>query len=241
MGGSVAVGYDGEPKPEPEWNIKTDVPAAKAVFASGIPLAVVPLDATASVKLDKDRRDQLFAAHTPLTFQVQNLYELWDKATPTLFDPVAVAAAFDERFLTFEDLHLEVDDNGMTVPKEGKPNARVATAIKADEFLDWYVERVRAVGKEALPEPPKNPSKLVEPGGFPTRVHAFEDYETDIEKRWWMCGKAGDEGRAGENGAGLPGGADAGLRRPAGQHRRPCTGRSSSTRSPARRWARTPG
>jgi inosine-uridine nucleoside N-ribohydrolase len=189
MGGSIAVGYDGGPKPEPEWNIKTDVPAAKAVFASGIPLTVVPLDATVTVKLDQDRRDRLFAAHTPLTFQVQNLYELWDKATPTLFDPVAVAGAFDERFLTFQDMHLTVGDEGMTVPKERKPNARVATAVKADEFLHWYVERVRGVGKEALPEPPKNPVRLVEPGGFPARVHVFEDYETDVEKRWWMCGK----------------------------------------------------
>src|SRR5262249_26722431 len=125
----------------------------------------------------------------PLTFQVQNLYELWDKTTPTLFDPVAVAATFDERFLTFSDLHLTVGDDGMTVPKDGKPNAHVATAIDGDGFLDWYVERVRSVGKEALPEPPKNPAKPVEPGAFPSKVHAVEDYETDIEKRWWMCGK----------------------------------------------------
>src|SRR5262245_20371160 len=36
MGGSIAVGYDGKPKPEPEWNIKTDVVAAKAVLHSGL-------------------------------------------------------------------------------------------------------------------------------------------------------------------------------------------------------------
>src|SRR5262245_30088424 len=53
MGGSVAVGYDGVAKPEPEWNIKCDIPAAKAVFASGLPLTVIPLDATATTKVDK--------------------------------------------------------------------------------------------------------------------------------------------------------------------------------------------
>jgi inosine-uridine nucleoside N-ribohydrolase len=189
MGGSIAVGYDAEAKPEPEWNIKTDVAAAKAVFASGIPLTVVPLDATVSVKLDADQRERLFSAHTPLTFQVQNLYELWGKATPTLFDPVAVAAAFDPQFLTFKNMRLTVTDDGMTVAEAGKLNATVATAIKADEFLDWYVERVRSVGKETFPEPPKNPAKLIEPGGFPSKVHAVEDFETNIEKRWWMCGK----------------------------------------------------
>ena len=44
-------------------------------------------------------------------------------------------------------------------------------------------------GKESLPLPPKNLSKLLEPSLFPVRVHAFEDYDTNIENRWWMCGK----------------------------------------------------
>jgi inosine-uridine nucleoside N-ribohydrolase len=48
MGGAIRTGYSGQPPAEPEWNIKTDVDAAKAVFASGIPLLVVPLDAKAS-------------------------------------------------------------------------------------------------------------------------------------------------------------------------------------------------
>lgn len=189
MGGSVAVGYDGLSKPEPEWNIKTDVPAAKAVFASGLPLTVVPLDATATVKLGRAGRERLFAAGTPLTYQVQNLYELWERDTPILFDPVAVAAAFDHRFVTFQDLRLDVDDTGMTLPRDGRPNARVAVRVRAAEFVDWYVDRVRSVGKEAPPRPAKHPAPLIDPGLFPSRVHAFEDYETDIEKRWWMCGK----------------------------------------------------
>ncbi len=189
MGGSVAVGYDGAPKAEPEWNIKTDVPAAKAVFTSGLPLTVIPLDATATVKVEKAARTKLFSARTMLTYQVQNLYELWDKETPVLFDPVAVAAVFSEKFLTFKELRLEVSDTGMTLAKDGKSNVRVATAIKPDEFVTWYVDRVRTVGTETLPEKPKHASKLIEPGMFPTRVHVAEDYDTDIEKRWWMCGK----------------------------------------------------
>ncbi|MDB5313300.1 MAG: hypothetical protein JWO38_7502 [Gemmataceae bacterium] len=189
MGGSVAVGYDGKPTPEPEWNILSDVPAAKVVFASGLPLTVIPLDATATVKLGKEAREKLFAAHTPLTYQVQNLYELWDKDTPVLFDPVAVAAAFGDQFLTMKDLRLEVDDKGMTLPRDGKPTARVAVGVKAAGFVNWYVDRVRAAGKESLPKPPGHATTLIDPGLFPARIHTFEDYETDIEKRWWMCGK----------------------------------------------------
>jgi purine nucleosidase len=190
MGGAVRVGYKGKEPPEPEWNVKSDVAAAKAVFASGVPLTVAPLDATARVELNKELRDHLFAAHTMLTFQVQNLYELWDKETPVLYDPVAVALSFDEQFCKLEEMRLEVDDKGMTLPAKGKANARVAVSIKEDDFAKWYVERVGAVGKESLPRAPKNASKLVERGGFPAKVHAFEDYDTDIEKRWWMCGKA---------------------------------------------------
>jgi inosine-uridine nucleoside N-ribohydrolase len=190
MAGSVAVGYDGAPKPEVEWNVKCDVPSAKAVIASGLPLTVIPLDATATVKLEKVAREKLFSARTMLTYQVQNLYELWDKETPVLFDPVAVAAVFTEKHLTMKEMRLEVSDTGLTLAKEGKSNARVATAIKADEFVTWYVERVRSVGTETRPEKPKNVSKLIEPGAFPARVHVAEDYDTDIEKRWWMCGKA---------------------------------------------------
>jgi inosine-uridine nucleoside N-ribohydrolase len=189
MGGSVRVGYAPKSPPEPEWNITCDIPAAKVVFTSGVPLTVAPLDATAMLKLEDPLRGKLFAACTPLTFQLQALYQLWDKPTPVLFDPVAVMLSFREQFCTLEDLHLTVDDKGFTRIGQGKANARVATAIKAEEFLKWYVERVGA-GQAMLPRPPANRSTVIARGGLPNRVHCFEDYETDIEKRWWMSGKA---------------------------------------------------
>jgi inosine-uridine nucleoside N-ribohydrolase len=188
MGGSVRVGYEPRSVPCPEWNIKCDIPAAQTVFTSGIPLVVAPLDATASLKLEEPLRRKLFAACTPLTYQVQALYQLWNQPTPTLFDPAAVALAFTEEFFTMEDLSLEVDDKGFTRIGKGKPNARVATSVKGDKFLAWYVDRV-AAGKAVLPRAPVT-SSLIPPEGMPNRVHCFEDYETDIEKRWWMSGKA---------------------------------------------------
>jgi inosine-uridine nucleoside N-ribohydrolase len=189
MGGSVRVGYNGKPPAEPEWNIKSDIPAARAVFASGVPLVVAPLDATTMLKFEAPLRDKFFAACTPMTFQVQALYQLWNEPTPTLFDPVAVALTFTEKFCTMEDLALEVDEKGITRIGKGKPNARVATAIRRPEFLEWYVERVSA-GSPVLPKPPANRSTVIPRTGMPNRVHCFEDYETDIEKRWWMSGKA---------------------------------------------------
>jgi hypothetical protein len=37
-------------------------------------------------------------------------------------------------------------------------------------------------------EPPRTTSQLIERGALPARVHVFEDYETEIEKRWWLRG-----------------------------------------------------
>jgi len=34
----------------------------------------------------------------------------------------------------------------------------------------------------------RNLSRVIDRGPLPTRVHVFEDYETDIEKHWWLRG-----------------------------------------------------
>ncbi len=39
-----------------------------------------------------------------------------------------------------------------------------------------------------LAAPPRNLSTTIDRTGLPYRVHVFEDYETDIEKRWWLRG-----------------------------------------------------
>ncbi len=189
MGGSIAVGYDGKPKPEVEWNFKLDVPAAQKVLSSLVPIVLVPLDATGTVALEAKQRNELFAAHTPLTWQLQNLYELWNKETPILFDPVALAAAFAPEALTFQEMPIRVQDDGMTVVQNDGRKMQVATKVDREKFLAWFVARIKSYGQESLPQPPKNISQLIRPGNFPARVHAFEDYETDIEKRWIMCGK----------------------------------------------------
>ena len=67
MGGSVALGYGGKKEPEVEWNILNDVAAAKALFGSGVPLYVMPLDSTeiprgpgaaGAVVCEEDRDDE---------------------------------------------------------------------------------------------------------------------------------------------------------------------------------------
>ncbi|MHC4401738.1 MAG: nucleoside hydrolase [Planctomycetota bacterium] len=267
MGGSLRVGFDGQPPPVREWNVRADVSAAQTVFNSGLPLVVAPVDATTHVKLVEPLRRRVFRTDTPLCRHLEALYDLWGKETPTLFDPVAVALVLDESFCTMEDLRIEVDDRGFTRVREGAANCRAATSIRSEAFLGWYVRRVtrpvlvardlpdelvvdvvsedeirvlgyplgaagidRLLGQIAA-EPrrprsaligadrnvttgrvqrivqdcqqagieelqlrvardgPRNVSRPVPQGNMPTRVHVAENYETDIERRWWLAGR----------------------------------------------------
>src|SRR2546430_1335827 len=70
MGGSIYRGYGdtgtGPPRgPEPEWNIKNDIPSAQKLFAAGLALFVMPLDST-QLKMDAANRDILFRQGTPI-------------------------------------------------------------------------------------------------------------------------------------------------------------------------------
>ncbi|MFN0017729.1 MAG: nucleoside hydrolase [Pirellulaceae bacterium] len=190
MGGSVFAGYSGKAPAEPEWNIKLDVAAARKVLASGIPLTIVPLDATSLTKVPPEEQQKLFAAGRPLAWQVANLLELWNQPVPTLFDPVAVASMLRPGDFEFEELQLTMNDQGLMGVGKGKPNARVAVSAKQEQLVGWIMERITSAGEPRFPAEPKNLSQIVPQGNFPSRVHVAEDYDTDIERRWWMSGKA---------------------------------------------------
>ncbi len=187
-GGSFRVGYNRMKPAVAEWNVRSDVKAVRTVIESGVPLVFVPLDATAGLELNQDQLDRVFAAHTPLSYQLQALYQLWEGDSPVLFDALAVALSADERLCKTEGAPVTVDEQGITRAGAGTATTRIALKTR-DGFLDWCVDRIAKYGEPNLPKPPKNIASFVDRGGLPTRVHVFEDYETDIEKRWWMTGK----------------------------------------------------
>jgi inosine-uridine nucleoside N-ribohydrolase len=166
-----------------ETNVRADVPAARAVLASGVPLVVVPADVIADLRLGDAELRRVFGPGTALTQQVQALYQLWDRPSPPLADALTAALCVDDGLCTLEERHLEVDDDGVTRVGQGKPNARVATAVRGD-FVRWYVDRLAS-----CVAPAQAPVEPVARGGMPHRVHVAEDFDTDIERRWWMCGK----------------------------------------------------
>jgi purine nucleosidase len=147
MGGSVDRGY-GDPygpptPPESEWNIKNDVHSAQKLFASGVPLYLMPLDST-QLKLDEVRREFLFRRGTPLTDALTILYHQWGQQTPTLFDPMTIAFIDDPTLCPVQPLNIIVDEKGMTRRGAGTPNAQVCLKSDPEAFFHFYLSRVGA-------------------------------------------------------------------------------------------------
>ena len=152
-------------------------------------MTIVPPEVADSAKLRKLDRDEIFAQHAPLSFQVQTLYELWDKETPHVASVVAAAEASDRYDKRTPDAHVEIDDKGTLRITDGPPNVRVLRKVDLHRDVTNLIHGVRA-RQLALPAEAKNLSKLIDRGNFPAKVHVAEDFDTDIEKRWWMSGKA---------------------------------------------------
>lgn len=150
MGGSVYRGYGDEHRPpETEWNIDRDPQAAEALFESGVPIFMMPLDST-QIHLAAADRERIFSFGSPLTDQLTLLYHQWvahtdnHAADPTLFDPVAAAYAIHPELCPMKPLRIQVDEKGFTRPIDGAPNANVC--LKSDEqgFLEFLLGRIAA-------------------------------------------------------------------------------------------------
>jgi inosine-uridine nucleoside N-ribohydrolase len=146
MGGSIErgygdIGYSAPRGPEAEWNIKNDIPSAQKLFVSGVPLFMMPLDAT-QLKLDEVKRAVLFQAGTPLTDALTLLYHQWGQETPTLFDVMAVAYILNPGLCPVTPMHISVDDQGFTRAGSGNPNAQVCLDSDSDSFFRFYIPRV---------------------------------------------------------------------------------------------------
>jgi purine nucleosidase len=145
MGGSIDRGY-GDPyapptHPQPEWNILNDVASARKLFASGVPIYLMPLDST-QLKLDEVRREYLFRQGTPITDALVILYHQWGQQTPTLYDPMTIAFIDDPKLCPVQPMNIVIGDKGMTLRGTGAPNAQVCLHSDPEAFFDFYLLRV---------------------------------------------------------------------------------------------------
>lgn len=148
MGGSIECGYGDlwfctAHGPDAEWNIINDIPSAKKLFLSGVPLYVMPLDST-QLKLDEVKRAYLFRQGTQLTDALTLLYHEWGQQTPTLFDPVTVAYILNPKVCPVQPMHIRVDDKGFTRAEPGAPNAQVCMRSDSDAFFRLQIGRLAA-------------------------------------------------------------------------------------------------
>jgi inosine-uridine nucleoside N-ribohydrolase len=159
MGGAVAV--PGNVTAAAEFNMHVDPEAAAEVFASGLPIELVPLDVTRRVVLTRADLSKALGRHGGKTARFIEDFTAhgFDFETRrgdgamALHDPLAVGVAVDPSLVTFEPLHVAVEcvgrlTRGMTVadrrPHRDRPapTCRAALDVDAPRFLRLFLERV---------------------------------------------------------------------------------------------------
>ncbi|WP_119257440.1 nucleoside hydrolase [Shinella zoogloeoides] len=158
MGGGFFEG--GNITPAAEFNIYVDPEAAAAVFRSGIPIVMMPLDVTHKVLTLKSRVETLRAiGNRPALALVQMLefferfdIEKYGSDGGPLHDPTVIAYLLKPELFGGRDCNVEVETAspltvGMTVVDwwqvtDRKHNARVMKDVDADGFFALLTERV---------------------------------------------------------------------------------------------------
>jgi inosine-uridine nucleoside N-ribohydrolase len=190
MGGALRAGYDGKPPTKPEWNFACDPAAARHVLASGVPITLVPLDATWDLRLPAVSLRKVLDRCTPLSDQLAALHNLAEEDECILFDPLAALVSIDRVGCKLTPARVDVDDKGNTRLDRGKPNVEMVTVVDRAAVLRRFLAPLTA-GPTGNPLrlPATNQARPVPRGTMPARVHVVEDYSTDIEQRWWLAGR----------------------------------------------------
>jgi len=136
-----------------EWNFFVDPKAAAIVFASGVPIRVMPLDATSRVKLDTAFLARFqHEAHGPLAAMVTKVLngerEVIEQGVFYAWDPLAGAALLESGVATWTSTHVTMrlsgNEAGRSVMEPGKPNAKVALDASRERFEKLFLEAFQA-------------------------------------------------------------------------------------------------
>lgn len=150
MGGAVHVPGNVNTNNAAEWNIYVDPVAADIVFRSGIPITLIPLDATMQAQKTGDMQ-------IPVRNQGQRLSaekftnELLRKVTGNFYDPLAAAIAVNESLADYktERLSVVLDSEahaGATVVDDSQgTKIRVAQAIDPKEFHSELMQTLNRI------------------------------------------------------------------------------------------------
>jgi len=168
MGGSIS---GGNTTGVAEANIFGDPEAAEIVFKAGWTVTMVGSDVGEQTLMRRKELTELEAGHGPVNDVVTKIARFyiersekngWDGAA--MYDPLAVAVAFDPTLVTTKEMHIDVETRGETVPNRNLENeknvlhgdhyeiegydklavnAKVCVASDAARFLAMLVTRMK--------------------------------------------------------------------------------------------------
>jgi inosine-uridine nucleoside N-ribohydrolase len=155
MGGAISVAgniHDANPKYDnrtAEWNIFADVAAADKVFSSGIPITLIPLDATAQVPITNQfyGEFQKRQKNPKAQFSYQVLSKVLSEGPSYFWDPLAAVVASQHSVATFENKRLKVitspgsDYGRITITDDGW-EVQVCTDINKKIFYQQLADGI---------------------------------------------------------------------------------------------------
>jgi len=159
MGGAIRC--EGNTTALAEFNTYVDPHAAHIVYHAGMPTTLVPLDVTYQCILTPDDVTRLQKVDSPITqfivdaarFYMEFHDEYQSIQGCVINDPLALALTFAPDLCTYQELPVDVDiSGGIAMGKTigdfynygKKPaNMKVALGVKARDFVDLFVERIR--------------------------------------------------------------------------------------------------
>ena len=154
MHGSLRRGYGGRSKPDPEYNVRVDPQAFRAVVEAPWSVTITPLDTCGLVVLDGDLYARVRDSKHPVARVIMENYEIWSRHVsgmrerfPTrssvLFDTVAIWLGMSEEYLKIETVPVKVTDDGYTRIDPAGRQIRAATEWKdLEAFKRELVDRI---------------------------------------------------------------------------------------------------
>lgn len=157
MGGAIGPG---NVTPAAEFNIAADAEAARAVFESGVPITMVPLETTHQALATPAVIERIAELDFPLAqlcvellgFFAETYLRVFGFAAPAVHDPCAVAWLIDPSIVPTRPMRVDVETQaefsyGRTVCDlygiTGRdPNAEVGTGLDVDRFWDLLIGAV---------------------------------------------------------------------------------------------------
>ncbi len=165
MGG--ALRHEGNTTPLAEFNTYVDPHAAHIVYHSGLPITLTPLDVTYQCILTNQDVEALQGIHSPIPPFLADATRFYMEFHDTfqsiqgciINDPLTLALTFAPDLCDYEEQYVDVEiSGGVAMGKTYADfygmtgmakNMKVALGVRARDFIDLFVERIRNLSRNA--------------------------------------------------------------------------------------------